>query len=95
MSSNKAFTGAAGEIGGAGFVAPKSLIDLKPATVDVATTTVVVAQGGWAMEVKVPKLPPEEAQRRSLEVHHAARARNERQDALRRAKLAAQTKTLG
>ncbi len=84
-----------GEIGGAGFAPSKSLTDLKPAKVEVTTTTMVVAQGGWAMEVRVPKLPPEEAHKRSLEVHQAARERNERQDALRRAKLAAQTKTLG
>ncbi len=98
MSSNKPFADAAGETTGAGFVATKTLADLKPASsapTPAATTTFFVAQGGWAMEVTVPKLSPEAAHQRTLEVHAAARERNARHDALRRAKQAASVKTLG
>lgn len=97
MNTKSPFAAAAGETTGAGFVPSKTLTDLKPTPsvipTPVTTKTVYVSQGGWAMPMTVDVLPPEEAQRRSLEVHAAARERNARNDALRRAKLA--TKTFG
>lgn len=99
MNTKPPFAAAAGETTGAGFVPSKTLADLKPAAsvnaapTAPATTTMFVSQGGWAMEVTVPKLSAEAAHQRTLEVHAAARERNARNDALRRAKLA--TKTFG
>lgn len=98
MNKHDPFAGAAAETTGAGFVAPKTLADLKPtlgATAPAATTKISVAQGGWAMEITVPKLSPEAAHQRTLEVHAAARERNARNDALRRKKQATPAKTLG
>lgn len=98
MSKHDPFAGAAAETTGAGFVAPKTLADLnmsRGASTPAATTTISVAQGGWAMEITVPKLSPEAAHQRTLEVHATARARNEREDARRRAKRATPVSTLG
>ena len=82
---------------GAGFVAPQTLA--VPAIVQqaqkakVETTTVWVAQGGWAMEVTVPKLSGEALKAQQREQHAAALRNADKlnQAAARRKLLAAKT----